>query len=64
VKWIKIKYISKQDVEKLLANGIIRNTNRGYVNKDGYEVGFYRTKSSARKRYIQDEYVDLLETIK
>lgn len=53
-----IKEISKQDIEKLLFKGIIHNTNRGYVNRNGYEVGYYKT--SGGKRYIQDKYVDML----
>ena len=39
--------------------GIIRNTNRGYVNANGSEIGYYRTKGSAHKRYIQDKYADI-----
>lgn len=54
-----IKVISKQGIEKLLNAGIIRNTNRGYVNANGSEIGYYRTKGSAHKRYIQDKYADI-----
>ncbi len=59
-----IKEISKQSIEKLLKLGIIKNTNRGYVNSNGYNIGFYRTKGVAGKRYIQDKYVNMLEKIK
>ena len=57
-----IKQISKQGIEKLLSKGIIKNTDRGYVNRNGYEIGYYRT--SGGKRYIQDKYIDILERIK
>ena len=57
-----IKQISKQEIQKLLSKGIIKNTNRGYVNRNGYEVGYYKT--SGGKRYLQDKYVDMLGKIK
>ena len=52
-----IKYISKNEIEKLLSEGVIRNTRYGYVNRNGESVGFYRTKGAAAKRYIEDKYV-------
>ena len=54
-----IKEISKQDIIKLLELGIIKNTNRGYVNAKGSGIGYYRTKGSGHKRYIQDKYIDI-----
>ncbi len=59
-----IKEISKQGIEKLIAKGIIKNTKRGYVNGNGSEIGYYRTKGVSSKRYIQDKYIDMLEKIK
>lgn len=58
-----IKEISKQGIEKLSSKGIIRNTNHGYVDKNGNDIGFYRTKGCAGKRYIQDKYVNMLNKI-
>jgi hypothetical protein len=52
-----IKQISKSEIEKLLSEGVIRNTRRGYVDRNGEQVGYYRTKGVARKRYIEDKYV-------
>lgn len=52
-----IKQISKNEIEKLLSESVIRNTKRGYVDRRGEQVGYYRTKGVARKRYIEDEYV-------
>ena len=53
-----IKQISKQGIEKLLKDGIIRNTHRGYVNpKNGECIGFRKT---VHKRYIEDYYADLV----
>ena len=53
-----IKQISKQGIEKLLKDGIIRHTHRGYVNpKNGEHIGFYNT---VHKKYIEDYYADLV----
>lgn len=52
-----IKQISKSEIIKLLSEGVIRNTKRGYVDHRGEQVGYYRTKGVARKRYIEDKYV-------
>lgn len=57
-----IKQISKQGIQKLLSKGIIKNTNQGYVNKNGSGIGYYKTCGD--KRYIQDKYIDMLENIK
>ena len=56
-KWKIIKYISKNEIEKLLSEGVIRNTKRGYIDRNGNPVGYYRTKGVAKKRYIEDKYV-------
>lgn len=54
-----IKQISKQGIEKLLKDGVIRNTYRGYVNpKNGEHIGFYKTCGS--QRYIEDYFADLV----
>ena len=54
-----IKQISKQGIEKLLKDGIIRHTHRGYVNpKNGEHIGYYKT--SGGKKYIEDYYSDLV----
>ena len=54
-----IKQISKQGIEKLLKDGVIINTNRGYVNpKNREHIGFYKTVHN--KRYIEDYYADLV----
>ena len=52
-----IKEISKNEIEKLISEGVIRNTRRGYVDRNGELIGYYRTKGVARKRYIEDKYV-------
>lgn len=59
----QIKEISKQDIQKLLDAGILRNTHRGYVNKKGNPVGYYRTSGAARKRWIQDWYADIAKSL-
>ena len=56
-----IKQISKQGIEKLLKDGIISHTHRGYVNpKNGEHIGYYKTSGTAKKRYIEDYYADLV----
>ena len=56
-----IKQISKQGIEKLLKDGIIRHTHRGYVNpKNGEHIGYYRTCGASKKRYIEDYFADLV----
>ena len=53
-----IKQISKQGIEKLLKDGIIRHTHRGYVKANGEHIGYYKTCGG--KRYIEDYYADLV----
>lgn len=54
-----IKQISKQGIEKLLKDGIIRHTHNGYVNpKNGEHIGYYKTCGG--KKYIEDYYADLV----
>lgn len=50
-----IKQISKSEIEKLLSEGVIRNTRRGYVDRRGEHIGYYKT--CGRKRYIEDKYI-------
>lgn len=50
-----IKQISKNEIKNLLSDGVIRNTNRGYIDKSGEKIGYYRTRGG--KRYIEDKYV-------
>ena len=38
-----IKQISKQGIERLLKEGIIRNTHRGYIKANGEHIGYYKT---------------------
>ena len=55
-----IKEITKQEMDLLINKGIIINTNRGYVDNKGNDIGFYRTRGVAKKRYVKDKYVNLL----
>ena len=60
-KWKIIKQISKKGIERLLKDGIIRHTHRGYVNhKNGEHIGYYKTCGASKKRYIEDYYADLV----
>lgn len=58
-----IKQISKQNIDLLIKHGIIRNTNHGYVDRNGNDIGFYRTKGVARKRYVKDKFVNMLSKL-
>lgn len=51
-----MKQITKEEMERLLSNGIVRNSHKGFVDKKGFTVGFYRTRN---KRYIEDKYVGI-----
>ena len=51
-----MKEIKKEAVELLEKKNIIRNSSKGYVDKYGNKVGFYRTRN---KRYIEDKYVNI-----
>lgn len=55
-----IKEISYKGIQKLLSEGILRNTHRGYVNENGGRVGYYKT---VHKHYIQDGYVKKLNDL-
>lgn len=55
-----LKLISKEEVEKLIEKDYLRNTPRGYVDRKGYTVGFYKTRN---KRYIEDKYADIARKI-
>ena len=56
-----LKEISKQEVEKLIKAGYLKNTGKGYVDSKGRPVGYYRTKGSSKKRYIEDKFCNLLK---
>lgn len=60
-----MKEISRQDLDKLIKAGIIKNSKRGYVDTrrkdyDGtpFKIGFYRTVNG-RHSYVQDEYANM-----
>ena len=55
-----MKFISKEEMKKLIDNNYIRNSRRGFVNSQGYTVSFYRTKN---KRYIEDKYADIAKKL-
>ena len=52
----KLKQITKEEMTLLLDKGIVRNSHRGIVDKNGFTVGFYRTRN---RRYIEDKYVGI-----
>ena len=53
-----LKAISKEGIQKLIKNGFLKNTGKGYVNpKKNYRVGYYKTCGG--HRYIEDWYSDM-----
>lgn len=58
-----LKEITKQEIEKLIKSGYLKNTGRGYVNpKKNYRVGYYKTCGG--HRYIEDYFSDLAKKLK
>lgn len=55
-----MKEIKKEQIDLLVSKKIIRNSHKGYLDKNGEPVGFYRTRN---KRYIEDQYVDMVKNI-
>lgn len=56
-----LKEIRKDEIKKLIDNGILKCTENGLVDKKGELTGFYRTK---HHRYIEDKYVNIAQRIK
>ena len=56
-----MKEIKKDDVELLEKKNVICNSSKGYVDRFGNVVVFYRTKN---KRYIEDKYVDIAKKLR
>jgi hypothetical protein len=58
-----LKEISKQEIEKLIKAGYLKNTGKGYVNpKKNYRVGYYKTCGA--HRYIEDWYADKAKNLR
>lgn len=65
-----LKQILKEEIQLLLKNRIIKNTNKGYISlvkKDlsgcQAHVGYYKTVNG-RHRYMEDWYVDKANRIR
>ena len=57
-----MKEISKEGIEKLIKNGYLKNTGRGYVKpKKNYRVGYYKTCGG--HRYIEDYFADIAKKL-
>ena len=55
-----IKEISQKELKKLIKAGVIKNSNNGFVNTNGYIIPYKRT---VNKRYIQDEYLYIAQKL-
>lgn len=55
-----LKQISKEEIQKLLKAGVIRNSNYGYIDQKGRHIGYYK---SVHKRWIEDRFVNQAQTL-
>ena len=55
-----IKLITKEEMDVLVKKGVLHNTSRGYVDRNGNLASYYRT---CNKRYIGDKYADLAKKL-
>lgn len=56
-----MKKITKEEIDLLLENNVIKNTTRGFVGQEtNYTIGFYRTRHN---RYMEDKYVDIARNL-
>lgn len=47
-------------MELLIKNGIVRNSAKGFIDKNDNQIGFYRTRN---RRYIEEKYVDIAKKL-
>jgi len=52
--------ITKEQLNALIENGILKNTREGIINNDGLPAGFYKTR---HKRYIEEKYLYIAKTL-
>ena len=55
-----LKQISKEEIQKLLKAGKIRNSNYGYIDQKGRHIGYYK---SVHKRWIEDRFANQAQTL-
>lgn len=55
-----MKEIGKKEMIMLEREKVIFNSDRGYVDKFGNVIGFYRTKN---KRYVEDKYANIAKRL-
>lgn len=55
-----LKQISKEEIQKLLKSGVIRNSNYGYIDQKGRHIGYYK---SVHKRWIEDRFANQAQTL-
>jgi len=55
-----MEQITKEQMNALIKNGVLRNTREGIVNTDGLPAGFYRTR---HKKYIEEKYLYIAKTL-
>jgi hypothetical protein len=55
-----ITAISKEEMNLLVSKGIIKNSSRGFIDRNGNLVSYYRT---VNKRYIGDKYAGIAKKL-
>ena len=55
-----IKQVTKEEMNKLIENGYIHNTSRGFKDSRGREVGFRNTRN---KKFIDDKFADIAKRL-
>lgn len=60
-RWItNLKEVTNEQMKLLIKNRIVFNSEKGFVDKNKRQIGFYRTRN---KRYIEDKYVDIAKKL-
>ena len=63
-EFFNLKEISKDGIQKLIKNGFLKNTGKGYVNpKRNQPVGLVKTVHG-RHYYIEDFYADMAQRLR
>lgn len=55
-----MKEVTKEQMELLIKNEVVRNSSKGFVDKNENQIGFYRTRN---RRYIENKYVDIAKKL-
>lgn len=57
-RFVIIKPVTKDELRALIDAGVIKQRGSIFVNALGVPTAYYRTKGSAARVYLQDQYAD------